>query len=388
MSIKPQADAVQLVLAALIAFALALPFATLKPNRIVPGQPLFLLDGPPFWARALVILALIALATVTWLGCRPSLRIVVTATALMAVILALGSTAGHLPPSNAYARLSPAAGFWLLTGALGLGIADGFARLKPSPLAGLMAVLAAVLILAGLFSSGWLSGISILREYQGRSDVFWREAVQHVWLAIGSLAAAIIIGIPFGLLCHRRPRLKAVALNGLNIVQTIPSIALFGILIGPMAWIGSHVPGASALGIAGIGAAPAFVALLLYSLLPMVANTLSGLAAVPRDLIEAARGMGMTDRQRLWKVEVPLALPVLLAAVRIVLVQNIGLATVAALIGGGGFGVFVFQGLGQNAADLILLGALPTVGLAFVAAVIMDALIAWSAPRKGRGSIA
>ncbi len=167
-----------------------------------------------------------------------------------------------------------------------------------------------------------------------------------------------------------------------------PSIALFGILIGPMAWIGSHVPGASALGIAGIGAAPAFVALLLYSLLPMVANTVSGLAAVPKDLIDAARAMGMTDRQRLWQVELPLALPCILTAMRIVLVQNIGLATVAALIGGGGFGVFVFQGLGQNAADLILLGALPTVGLAFVAAVIMDALIAWSAPDGSRGGAA
>ncbi len=103
INFKPRADAVQLVLAALIALALALPFATLKPNRIVPGQPLFIIDGPPLWARALVILALIALAAVTWLGCRPVLRIVVTGTALVAVILALGSTAGHLPPGNVYA---------------------------------------------------------------------------------------------------------------------------------------------------------------------------------------------------------------------------------------------------------------------------------------------
>ncbi len=164
-------------------------------------------------------------------------------------------------------------------------------------------------------------------------------------------------------------------LNTLNLIQTIPSIALFGILIGPLAWIALHVPGAAALGIRGIGMAPAFVALFLYSLLPVVANTVVGLAGVPREANDAARGIGMTDRQRLFQVEFPLAMPVILTAIRIVLVQNIGMATIAALIGGGGFGVFVFQGIGQTAMDLVLLGAVPTVALAFAAAVVLDALI-------------
>jgi len=125
----------------------------------------------------------------------------------------------------------------------------------------------------------------------------------------------------------------------------------------------------------GIGAAPAFVALFLYSLLPMAANTVVGLDQVPAEVVDAASGMGMTGRQRLFSVELPLALPVILTGVRIVLVQNIGLATIAALIGGGGFGVFVFIGLGQTAPDLILLGAVPTVLLAFAAAIILDATI-------------
>ena len=152
-------------------------------------------------------------------------------------------------------------------------------------------------------------------------------------------------------------------------------MALFGLLIAPLGWVAVNVPGAYDLGIRGIGTTPAFVALFLYSLLPVVANTVAGLATVPRQTREAARGSGMTPVQRLFQVEFPLALPVILTGIRIVLVQNIGLATIAALIGGGGFGTFVFQGLGQMATDLVLLGALPTVVLAFVAAVFLDALI-------------
>jgi osmoprotectant transport system permease protein len=175
-------------------------------------------------------------------------------------------------------------------------------------------------------------------------------------------------------------------LNVLNIIQTIPSIALFGLLIAPLGWIALHVPGAQALGIRGIGAAPAFVALFLYSLLPVVANTVVGLAGVPRDANDAARGIGMTDRQRLFGVELPLAFPVILTGIRIVLVQNIGLATIAALIGGGGFGVFVFQGIGQTAMDLVLLGAVPTVALAFAAAIVLDAATELSSNKPGRAA--
>jgi osmoprotectant transport system permease protein len=113
-----------------------------------------------------------------------------------------------------------------------------------------------------------------------------------------------------------------------------------------------------------------------------------GLAGVPREANEAARGIGMTDRQRLFGIELPLAMPVILTGIRIVLVQNIGLATIAALIGGGGFGVFVFQGIGQTAMDLVLLGAVPTVVLAFAAAIVLDALIEMNTPSQNRGRTA
>ena len=161
----------------------------------------------------------------------------------------------------------------------------------------------------------------------------------------------------------------------LNLIQTIPSIALFGILMAPLGFLAAHVPLAAELGIRGIGAAPALVALFLYALLPVVANAVLGLGQVPPATVDAARGMGLTERQILTGVELPLALPVILTGIRIVLVQSIGLVTVAALIGGGGFGTFVFQGIGQTATDLILLGAVPTVALAFAAAVLLDAAV-------------
>ncbi len=135
------------------------------------------------------------------------------------------------------------------------------------------------------------------------------------------------------------------------------------------------MPLAAALGIRGIGVAPALVALFLYALLPVVANTVIGLGQVSPAVVDAARGMGLTDRQLLTEIELPLAFPVILTGIRIVLVQSIGLVTVAALIGGGGFGTFVFQGIGQTAMDLVLLGAVPTVALAFAAAVLLDAAV-------------
>jgi len=341
----------------------AAPFATFRANRIVAGEPQTLLAALPSWAGP-TLLAVIAAAVLIGLFRTPStLRLAASFAALAALLLLIGTAADHLtPPGNALTRLRPTPPFRIL-----------------------------VLVLAGaflgfvLFTGSW-DKLSILKEYSARADSFWAEASKHVTLALGSLAAAVIVGIPLGILCHRVQKLRAAVLNVLNIVQTIPSIALFGILIAPLGWIAAHVPGAAEIGIKGIGMAPAFVALFLYSLLPVVANTVVGLAGVPPQANDAARGVGMTEWQRLFRVEFPLAFPVILTGVRIVLVQNIGLATIAALIGGGGFGVFVFQGIGQTAMDLVLLGAVPTVLLAFAAAIILDAAVELSSPFHSRTS--
>lgn len=378
-------DKLGVLIAALIALAwIFLPFVVFRANRIVPGNAVGVFEALPLPLAWLLVATIAVALPLVFYRTPARWRLAYSFYALAALLLLAGQAASHLtPPDNSYARVSPGAGFWLLVFAFALLAADALTRrrLRPRARIGMLALvgLGGALILG----SGSLDDLSILKEYFNRGESFWREAQTHVTLAFGSLLAAALVGIPLGIFCQRRPRLRAWVLNLLNIVQTVPSIALFGLLIAPLAWVAATVPGAARIGIAGIGTAPALVALFAYSLLPVVANTVIGLDGVPEAANDAARGMGMTRRQRLWSVQLPLAFPVILTGIRIVLVQNIGLATIAALIGGGGFGVFVFQGVGQTAMDLVLLGAIPTVALAFAAAVVLDALVDMSARRRG-----
>ncbi len=369
-------DKLGVVIAALFAVGAVSPFAVFRANRIVAGEAKLFFDAlPPLAAMGFALVALAAGAvSLTRTSARARLATAVVAAAAVAALV--GVAADHLtPPGAGYARVAPGAGFWTLAFACSILFANSVVRLKFGPLARVLALALGAAAFALALKAGVWSELSILKEYASRSDSFWREAQAHIVLAVGSLVAAALVGLPLGVLLARQPRLRAPSLGVLNAIQTIPSIALFGILIGPLGWVSVHVPGAAALGVHGIGAAPAFLALFLYSLLPMTANTVVGIVETPPDVVDAANGMGMTDRQRLFLVELPLALPVIVTGVRIVLIQNIGLATVAALIGGGGFGVFVFAGLGQTAPDLILLGALPTVLLAFAAAIVLDAIV-------------
>lgn len=364
------------------------PLAVFRANRIVAGEPRSILEALPVAWAWLLLAVVVGAALMAVLRTPVRLRLGTALVVLVALSLALGTAGRYLTPEgNTFARVSPGSGFWLLVFAFTLMLADALTRLRLSPAGRVGVLVLAAGAMALLLMSGTWDSLSILKEYANRADSFWSEAGRHVTLALGSLAAAVAVGIPVGILCHRVRSIREPILNVLNIIQTIPSIALFGILIAPLGWIAANIPGAAAIGIRGIGVAPAFIALFLYSLLPMVANTVVGLAGVPQAANDAARGMGMTDRQRLFGVEFPLAFPVILTGIRIVLVQNIGLATVAALIGGGGFGVFVFQGIGQTAMDLVLLGAVPTVALAFAAAIILDALVEISSGPGRTGAI-
>lgn len=353
---------------------LALPLVQFRPNRIVPGEGLAL-TALPGGVTASVLLAAVLLA-----ACLPrwpaALRLAAAIGGLLAVVLTLGLAATHLqPPGNTLARVSPATGFWLVLLAFGLMTADAVGRLRPSLGLRWLMLGGAVATVAVILGSGVLDGVSVMREHANRSDLFAREARAHLTLALGSLGLALLAGLPLGIAVFQSPRWRAPVLSVLNIVQTVPSLALFGIMIPVLGWVAATVPGAATMGVSGIGTFPALVALFLYALLPVVSNTLAGLSGVSPATRDAAVGLGMTRAQVLIQVLIPLALPVLLAAVRIVLVQNIGLAVIAGLIGGGGFGTFVFQGLNQTAMDLVLLGALPTIALALVAGIALDLLV-------------
>jgi osmoprotectant transport system permease protein len=373
---RPALNRLGLFLAVLAIAGLTQPFLVVRANRIAAGVGQGLFAALPAWGAFLLLCCLgIALGAAV-LRLPAVWRAISSLAALVGLAVGIGAAATALTaPGDALIRIAPGTGFWLLLLALALLAADAFARLRPNPWQRVGALAGVALAAAILLSAGVFKDISILREYATRADVFWREGRTHIELALGSLVAATIVGVPLGVVCQRTAWLRAPVLNLLNAVQTIPSIALFGLLIAPLAWVAANVPGATAVGVSGIGAAPALLALFAYALLPVVANTLVGIEGVAPAADDAAKGMGMTDWQRLTLVQFPLAFPVILTGIRIVLVQNIGLATIAALIGGGGFGVFVFQGVGQTAMDLVLLGAVPTIALSFAAAILLDAAV-------------
>ena len=191
--------------------------------------------------------------------------------------------------------------------------------------------------------------------------------LEHLWMVGWSILFAVLIGIPLGILITRWPILNKPVLGSANIIQTIPSLALFGFLL-PAPWIGTR---ADRL---------AILALTLYALLPLIRNTYAGIKGVDRSVIEAGRGMGMTDSQLLWQVELPLALGVIIAGVRVATVISVGLATIAAAIGAGGLGEYIFRGLAMVNNQVILAGAIP----AAILALLADVGLGWLEKRHSR----
>jgi osmoprotectant transport system permease protein len=188
---------------------------------------------------------------------------------------------------------------------------------------------------------------------QNRGEVL-QLTVEHLWLVGISMLFAILIGIPLGILITRWPVLDKPILGSANIIQTIPSLALFGFLL-PAPWFGERAD------------RMAILALTLYSLLPLIRNTYVGIRGVDAAVVEAARGMGMSDRQMLLQVQLPLALGVIIAGVRVATVISVGLATIAAAIGAGGLGELIFRGLAMVSDAVILAGAIPAALLALLA---------------------
>lgn len=198
---------------------------------------------------------------------------------------------------------------------------------------------------------------------------------EHVALVAVAVGVAVSVGVPLGILATRDRRVETAVLGVANVLQTIPSLALFGFLI-PVPFIG------------GIGARTAIVALTLYALLPIVRNTHAGIRGVDPALREAGRGMGMTDRQLLARVELPLAAGVIVAGVRVATVISVGIATIAAAIGAGGLGVYIFQGLAMVDDTVILAGAVPAALLALAADGLLGWLARWLTPPGAPGGVA
>ncbi|HVS89540.1 MAG TPA: ABC transporter permease [Candidatus Acidoferrum sp.] len=193
-----------------------------------------------------------------------------------------------------------------------------------------------------------------------RAEIF-DTTLEHLTLVVIAMAFAILIGVPLGMFVVQRPALRTLALGIASILQTVPSLALFGFLI-PIPFIG------------GIGRRTAIVALVLYAILPILRNTYVGLTGIDPAVLEAAEAMGMTNAQILWRVRLPLALAVILAGIRTATVITIGVATIAAVIGAGGLGTFIFRGVAMVSDAVILAGAIPAALLAILADLLLGLL--------------
>ncbi|QGH59873.1 ABC transporter permease [Serratia proteamaculans] len=357
----------------LLLAAFGLPFLSYAPNRLLSGKSISLislLHGPALWLLVpmLVLAVLSLLAPVR----RHALLTALTASMLLALTFWLSGHAAQQLASEGsrLARTSWGSGCWLILALSLLMAADALTRVTASHLWRILGNLLVVLPALVLLFSHQLDQLSLLKEYYNRQDVFDAALVQHLTILLATLVPALLIGIPLGVLCFRSVRLQTPIFSTLNIIQTVPSIALFGLLIAPLAGLAKALPWLAEHGVSGIGMAPAIVALVLYALLPLVRSVVAGLQSVPASVIESASGMGLTRGQIFLRVQLPLALPLFLTGVRILAVQTVGMAVVAALIGAGGFGAIVFQGLLSSALDLVLLGVIPVI----VMAVIVDSL--------------
>jgi len=353
-------------------------FLERAPNRLAASAPLPLLEAPGFEASSAIISLGLFMPISLILSDR--VRSLATCGAAAALLWACLAAAGHFAAELAETgkpamRLSLGPSFWILVGVAVLALLDAAQRAS----LGLAASFGLGGLVVGGFTlmamTGTFDSLSLAKEFASHHVEFLIELRRHLALVGAALLLALAVGIPLVLLILRHEPLRSLVLPSLGIVQTIPSIALFGILIAPLSALGGAVPVLKDIGIGGTGAAPAIIALTLYSLFPLVRGFHVGLTEVPPDVKDAALGLGFDRRRLFLDVELPLALPALLSGLRVVTIQAIGLATVAALIGAGGLGTFVFQGIGQYALDLVLVGAIPVVLLALAADLMFQVLI-------------
>lgn len=383
--------------------ALTLPLVRVAPNRLLSGEPVLLLALMPTWGWGVPVL-LLTIALVPLLGARSSqpparmrdefgawqftdllavrwaaMAVLITMALTMAGLLWLASThaLAIAHSQSRLARTSLGAGFWSLAGLAWLTSLDAVNQVSRSAWRRSALLTAVALPSVMLLAFGVADALSILKEYANRRDEFAAALLRHLQIVATAILPSVVLGLPLAWACSRSESLRGWLLTALNIIQTLPSIALFGLFMVPLAWVATRFPALAEAGIRGVGLAPAVLALVLYSLLPIVRSGLAGLAQVPAAAKTAAQAMGMSARQIFFRIEMPLALPVVLPGLRTAVVQTIGLAAVTALVGAGGLGALMFDGLFSAANELVLLAVLPIVLMALTADIGFKLLSQW-----------
>lgn len=430
-----------------------------KENRLAEGDayPAF---GVQPGAAGLLLAVWLAVALVALLPGRRRawLLALLASAALVVTMLMVGGAAREMTAgASQAARVSVLGGVWLTLLACFVVTFGALNEAPPHKWTRLLIVGIGPFVAALLVFGGALNDLGLARELASQGSDFRAELARHLALAGTSLLVAALVAVPAAVVAARRPGVARWVLPGTGLVQTLPSLALFGLLVSPLAQLGRHVtvsgasrvalvglmalltlraldrsrkrrsnggeplvtalrglltvlpiapgalmavvlavvlhgvmaallgggtlpgwPGGDAplaeLGVRGIGSAPALIALTLYALLPIVRNTYTGITGVPRAAIDAGVGMGMSAGQLLWRVQFPLALPLVIEGLRAAAVLTIGTTTVAYLIGAGGLGVFIQRGIDQVVPDLVLVGAIPIILLALVADALLRGL--------------
>jgi len=374
------------VLALYVALAIGaaggLPFLRLAPNRLLSGEPVYVSDVWQQLGRQQIDALLLALAVLLCVAFwQPSKRLIqallilTMAASLSALWLLAGQFASSATQAeNPLIRTTLGAGFWTMAAMAWLIALDAMTRVQLTTLPRLF--LQSAFFLPLLLSLNEGQHLSIAQEYANQSDVLGPAILRHLQIVFLAVVPALVIGLLLAWRMTRTQSLRQALFPILNVIQTIPSIALFGLLMAPLAWLAVQLPALGRAGISGVGISPAVIALFMYALLPIVRSALAGLEQVPTEAVNAARAMGMSAGQLLWQVELPLALPVLLIGLRSAVVQTTGLAAVSALVGAGGLGQIMFDGLFSAANELVILGVIPIVLLAMMADTFFKVLSA------------
>ena len=353
-----------------------LPFVQFRPNRVLSGESYYLWQlGGAQGILLLLAMLLIPILLVFLPRKLPMLNEVFVLLTLLLSLTALSMSALILTRANAVARVSIGSGFWLNTTGIALMISASHAPDKQRSGYKVRVSVKALLMVIVMLLLGAFDNLSIMREYFNRRETFAAQILRHLLLAASSVGAAALFGVPLAFILYSRKKLQRAVFFLVNMGQTIPTLSLLGLLMVPLAYFSSKSELLRNLGVSGVGFWPAWIALFIYALFPILHNALAGLQMVDPAVTEAALSVGMTKSQVFYQVQIPLAVPLMIGGVRTALTQSMGNTVLAALIGGGGLGSLIFLGLAQSAPDLIMLGTVPLVLLTFMTDAMLGSLV-------------
>ena len=347
----------------------------LSRNRLLPGQgfPMSFDAGMALVLASMIVLFLVILFQ------RHMMIPVIALTSIGAILYSSGIEAGKaLELAGPYARVSTGAGFWVPLSCLMLILIESLFEESYSKKYKLVVMVLAASGFYSLIRFGVLDSLSLVKEYEQLRSKYWDESFRHLWLASGSSLISVLLGVPLAWGASKSPGFRKPLFYVLNLIQTIPGLAMFSLLMTFIGLLIRKYPFLSDLGIGAIGWTPAFIALVFYGLFSVVRTSFAAFDSLQPEHLLAARGVGMSPFESFVRLELPLAAPGIINGARLTLVVNIGLTTIASLIGAGGLGSLIFMGLGQAAYDMVLLGSLTVVAMALMADLLTRILNPYS----------